>query len=57
MMDEVRAQNVTLGEYSRPDIIRMPVSGDSPLMLAIRRRQQEIERSISVSAGHDSSMF
>jgi hypothetical protein len=57
MMDEVRAQNATLGEYSWPDVIHVPVSSDSPLMLAIRRRQREIEQPISVSAGHDSSMF
>jgi hypothetical protein len=56
-MDEVRAQDAAFVEYSWRAVDHVIVSADTPLVLAIRRRQREIEQSISVSAGHDSSMF
>lgn len=52
-MSEVLTEDATFRDNAWPEVARLTVWGDSALMVAIRRRQQEIADSDVVTVGHD----
>jgi hypothetical protein len=54
MIGEVLVGGAAAEDTFSPDIISTNAVGDSPLMLALRRRQREISHSEVVVVTHDS---
>ena len=52
-MSELLTEDATFRDHSSFEIACLTVSGDSAMMVAVRRRQQEIENSEVVSVAHD----
>lgn len=52
-MSELLTGDATFRDHPTFETACLTVSGDSALMVAIRRRQREIEHSEVVTVGHD----